>query len=279
VLGRGLWQTDCSRNYQERFFAQKNKEPHFEIEFPDKAGQKWFVGFDLNYVMSYSEEVPLRYHKLKAERIMKGAKQAEQAMLKAASSPQNFNEADEDSETESETAVEIRKAVAENNMDLKMPARTIVTRPTADDAELVDAEGNDISHFNPDLWRPNVLPDMNDIPFLGKSGPQHTLSPATATPFEYFCLFIPIKGRCSFKQYIKSKPVRWGLKIFCVCCSLTGYLWNATIYIGKNNTDEDKKKEISSTHFLVKIELRSRKFWHPLFWFIIEAVLINAWLL
>jgi len=60
------------------------------------------------------------------------------------------------------------------------------------------------------------------------------------------------KGRCSFKQYIKSKPVRWGLKIFCVCCSLTGYLWNASIYVGKNETDEDKKEEISATHSLVK---------------------------
>jgi hypothetical protein len=29
----------------------------------------------------------------------------------------------------------------------------------------------------------------------------------------------------------------------------------------------------------VQIELRSRKFWHPLFWFIIESALINAWLL
>jgi hypothetical protein len=29
----------------------------------------------------------------------------------------------------------------------------------------------------------------------------------------------------------------------------------------------------------VQIELQSRKFWHPLFWFIIEASLINAWLL
>ena len=86
------------------------------------SSKQWFVGFDLNYVMSYSEEVSLRYHKLKAEHRMKGAKQAEQAMLKAASSPQNFNKADEDSETESETAVEIRKAVAENNMDLKISA-------------------------------------------------------------------------------------------------------------------------------------------------------------
>ena len=27
------------------------------------------------------------------------------------------------------------------------------------------------------------------------------------------------------------------------------------------------------------MELRTRKFWHPLFWFILEAALIKAWLL
>ena len=26
----------------------------------------------------------------------------------------------------------------------------------------------------------------------------------------------------------------------------------------------------------IKLELRSRKFWHPLFWFIIESVLVNS---
>jgi Transposase IS4 len=41
------------------------------------------------------------------------------------------------------------------------------------------------------------------------------------------------KGRCSFKQYIKNKPVKWGIKIFCVCCSQTSYLWNAQFYVGK----------------------------------------------
>jgi hypothetical protein len=41
------------------------------------------------------------------------------------------------------------------------------------------------------------------------------------------------KGRCIFKQYIKSKPVRWGIKIFCLCCSATGYLLNAYFYLGK----------------------------------------------
>jgi Transposase IS4 len=29
----------------------------------------------------------------------------------------------------------------------------------------------------------------------------------------------------------------------------------------------------------VQVEMRSRKFWHPLFWFVIESALINSWLL
>jgi Transposase IS4 len=42
------------------------------------------------------------------------------------------------------------------------------------------------------------------------------------------------KGRCVFKQYIKNKPVKWGLKIYCVACSDTSYLCNAEFYLGKN---------------------------------------------
>ena len=54
------------------------------------------------------------------------------------------------------------------------------------------------------------------------------------------------KGRCIFKQYIKGKPVRWGIKIFCVCCSLTSYLFNAMFYVGK--CEDDSNKEASVTH-------------------------------
>jgi hypothetical protein len=32
-----------------------------------------------------------------------------------------------------------------------------------DDVELLDAEGKDISHFNRDLWKMNVLPDKSDL--------------------------------------------------------------------------------------------------------------------
>ena len=55
------------------------------------------------------------------------------------------------------------------------------------------------------------------------------------------------KGRCSFKQYIKNKPVRWGIKIFCVCCSATGYLWNAAFYLGRTEESTSKQQETSAT--------------------------------
>ena len=142
-----------------------------------------------------------------------------------------------------------------------------------DDTPIEDAEGDDRGsfQFEPVYWKVNDLPVKPNTTFFGKSGPQHTLNISTATPFEHFCLFIPLfywfrwakfKGRCSFKQYIKSNPIRWGLKIFCICCSLTGYLWNACIYIGRNDDEVQVKDmphtqwpEISSNHCLLKITL------------------------
>jgi hypothetical protein len=53
------------------------------------------------------------------------------------------------------------------------------------------------------------------------------------------------KGRCIFKQYIKNKPVQWGIKIFAVCCSATAYLWNAMFYLGKRK--EESNQDISVT--------------------------------
>jgi hypothetical protein len=56
------------------------------------------------------------------------------------------------------------------------------------------------------------------------------------------------KGRCSFKQYIKNKPTKWGLKVFCVCCSATGYLWNASVYLGRTQEDADTPtRDVSNT--------------------------------
>jgi len=53
------------------------------------------------------------------------------------------------------------------------------------------------------------------------------------------------KGRCLFKQYIKGKPVRFGIKIFCLCCSATSYLFNAIFYIGKSDILPAKESSIT----------------------------------
>jgi hypothetical protein len=58
------------------------------------------------------------------------------------------------------------------------------------------------------------------------------------------------KGRCLFKQYIKSKPVKWGVKIFCVCCSVTGYLVNAEFFLGKME-DNAEKIDDSKTYTMI----------------------------
>ncbi|GFR82335.1 PiggyBac transposable element-derived protein 4-like [Elysia marginata] len=43
---------------------------------------------------------------------------------------------------------------------------------------------------------------------------------------------IPTKNRLSIKQYIKSKPTKWGIKSFLLCEAETGYIVNAENYTG-----------------------------------------------
>lgn len=62
------------------------------------------------------------------------------------------------------------------------------------------------------------------------------------------------KGRCVFKQYIKGKPVRWGIKIFCVCCSVSSYLFNAYFYIGKQEDDNTKEASVTQKTVLKLME-------------------------
>lgn len=46
---------------------------------------------------------------------------------------------------------------------------------------------------------------------------------------------IPTKNRLSIKQYMKSKPNKWGIKAFQLCESSTGYIYNVEIYTGKSD--------------------------------------------
>ena len=42
---------------------------------------------------------------------------------------------------------------------------------------------------------------------------------------------VPFRGRCSFRQYMPSKPVKYGLKIWALC---DVYAWRLQVYTGKS---------------------------------------------
>lgn len=265
-----------------------------------------------------------------------------------------------------------------NNSDMEQDEEEELEESESEDEKPTLEE--DIGNFHPSMWVFNAMPQPTNSPFLGMSGPQHSLHP-NSQPFQFFCLFIPIffwerwaqytnqkaemetdngrpkarkwtpvcaaeikawvasvmywclfknmsfkdfyscdlnpvkvkqwfpsfmrweqikrffkisppyedaahkedkmvrvrefyedfiarckanyypaaqialdeaikkfKGRCSFKQYIKNKPVRWGVKIFCICCSNTAYFWNGAFYLGKTGEAGDDIKENSATH-------------------------------
>ena len=46
------------------------------------------------------------------------------------------------------------------------------------------------------------------------------------------------KGRSWMKQYIKSKPIKWGFKFWFHFSSKSGYLYQMVIYLGRKQTPE-----------------------------------------
>ena len=44
---------------------------------------------------------------------------------------------------------------------------------------------------------------------------------------------MPWRGRVSFRQFIPSKPIRYGMKLYCCCESSSGYICSMKLYTGK----------------------------------------------
>lgn len=90
-------------------------------------------------------------------------------------------------------------------------------------------------HFND-----NLLADTSDK--LYKLKPLVNILTANFkslyVPEEYVCIdetLLPFRGRLGFKQYIKSKRHKYGVKIFKLC-SGSGYTYNFKVYAGKENS-------------------------------------------
>ena len=64
------------------------------------------------------------------------------------------------------------------------------------------------------------------------------------------------KGRLSWKQYLPLKRARFGIKLFCLCESKSGYLFSMIIYTGKGSfaLDSFKDSPISTQIVMVLME-------------------------
>ena len=51
---------------------------------------------------------------------------------------------------------------------------------------------------------------------------------------------IKFKGRLSFRQYLPAKPIKWGLKLWVLAESDTGYLSKFQVYTGKEGQNQEK---------------------------------------
>jgi hypothetical protein len=53
--------------------------------------------------------------------------------------------------------------------------------------------------------------------------------------------------RIQFKQYMPAKPIKHGIKVFCLCCAYTGFLYAFYVYTGKGSDDDDDEEYSDGT--------------------------------
>jgi len=65
---------------------------------------------------------------------------------------------------------------------------------------------------------------------------------------------IPFKSRLGFKQYMKDKPTKWGIKVFVLADSKSGYVKRIQIYTGKNSVLSKNEVGLASNVVLELLE-------------------------
>lgn len=54
---------------------------------------------------------------------------------------------------------------------------------------------------------------------------------------------VTFRARCPFCQYIPSKPVRQGIKLWAICDSIRTYAWKLETYLGKQGQQRNKNQQ------------------------------------
>ncbi|XP_053296890.1 piggyBac transposable element-derived protein 4-like [Pleuronectes platessa] len=75
-----------------------------------------------------------------------------------------------------------------------------------------------------DLW-------VSQLPCLYNPGPEVTVDEQ----------LVPFRGRCPFRQYMPSKPAKYGIKSWVACDSKSSYAWNMQVYTGKPDQEHPER--------------------------------------
>ncbi|XP_052338608.1 piggyBac transposable element-derived protein 4-like [Oncorhynchus keta] len=54
---------------------------------------------------------------------------------------------------------------------------------------------------------------------------------------------VPFRGRCPFRQYMPSKPAKYGIKIWVACDAQSSYAWKMPVYTGKPTSGGPEKNQ------------------------------------
>lgn len=66
------------------------------------------------------------------------------------------------------------------------------------------------------------------------------------TPSEFLTIdeqLIPFRGRCPFRQYIPSKPAKYGIKMWFLCDSQNYYAYNTQVYVGRDRNCKPERNQ------------------------------------
>ncbi|KAL4008004.1 hypothetical protein ACER0C_001856 [Sarotherodon galilaeus] len=74
------------------------------------------------------------------------------------------------------------------------------------------------------------------LPAMYRPGPEVTVDER----------LVPFRGRCPFRQYMPSKPARYGIKIWVACDARSSYAWKMQVYTGKPDKRGPPEKHLAA---------------------------------
>lgn len=66
-------------------------------------------------------------------------------------------------------------------------------------------------------------------------------------------MLVPFRGRCGFRMYIPNKPARYGLKVQILADAKTFYMYNAEVYVGKNEAQSRASDLLHPTQVVLRM--------------------------